>query len=219
MIDMVLCTMDKYNKFLSVLFHYDLFSDMWNRIEKAFYTVYDVDFAKLDRQAKSCFARRARVNKYVKHLASDYHYHSLVLLSLTFTDDVLASTSFDTRKKYVRDYCNRVFDDYCACVDYGKVHNREHYHAICVLPFVDITLKLRGSKAFIEFPDASLHWSYGFFSMRLIKDSVRSSRYAFKSAGYAFKNPNAKVFHKRGVVCFEPLIDDWFLLNDLSDDF
>lgn len=55
---------------------------------------------------------------------------SLWFTTLTFTDDTLASTSYDTRRDYVKRFCRAQSDHYIANVDYGKDNGREHFHAL-----------------------------------------------------------------------------------------
>lgn len=51
-------------------------------------------------------------------------------VTLTFKDDVLANTSRDTRKQYVRKYLKQLNVPYVANIDFGGKKGREHYHAL-----------------------------------------------------------------------------------------
>ena len=52
-------------------------------------------------------------------------------LTITFSDEVLATTTFETRRLYVRRFLKLVSPYfYVANVDYGSENGREHYHAI-----------------------------------------------------------------------------------------
>lgn len=53
-----------------------------------------------------------------------------VFVTLTFTDETLANTSFITRRKYVSRFLKLCSADYAANIDFGRTHNREHYHAV-----------------------------------------------------------------------------------------
>lgn len=53
-----------------------------------------------------------------------------VFLTLTFDDDVLNSTSEETRRRYVSRWLKSKSDYYIANIDYGSEKEREHYHAI-----------------------------------------------------------------------------------------
>ena len=53
-----------------------------------------------------------------------------VFLTLTFSDDVLATTSEQTRRRYVTRFLKKHCKQYIANIDYGTLNEREHYHAI-----------------------------------------------------------------------------------------
>ena len=55
---------------------------------------------------------------------------SCIFLTLTFRNDVLASTSEETRKRYVSRALKTMSDKYVANIDYGSKNEREHYHAV-----------------------------------------------------------------------------------------
>lgn len=67
--------------------------------------------------------------KRLKNRISSLLEQPCLFLTLTFTDEVLANTSKDTRRQYVRRYLQQ-FGSYVGNIDYGKEHDREHYHAI-----------------------------------------------------------------------------------------
>ena len=156
---------------------------------------------------------RLPVNRYIKGMSDTFE--ELYLVSLTFTDEVLANTSAQTRKDYVRKWLNDNTLDYFACVDYGKENAREHYHAICAfeLPLEPYKVKRR---TFYRLPSDNT-WQYGFSSLRKInssdKDRRKTAYYAFKASDYAFKNADkdssAKPFHKRGVT-------HWITIDDTT---
>lgn len=52
-----------------------------------------------------------------------------VFLTLTFTDEFLANTSPQTRRRYVCRFLSQ-YGDYVGNIDFGKKNKREHYHAI-----------------------------------------------------------------------------------------
>lgn len=56
-----------------------------------------------------------------------------LFLTFTFTDKVLASTTEDTRQRYVRYFMNTISNNYVANIDYGGKFGREHYHAVCIV--------------------------------------------------------------------------------------
>ena len=55
---------------------------------------------------------------------------SCIFLTLTFRDDVLKSTSQDTRKQYIKKALKTMSNKYVANIDYGSKNDREHYHAV-----------------------------------------------------------------------------------------
>lgn len=59
-----------------------------------------------------------------------------IFLTLTFRDDVLANTSEETRKKYIKRFLKEQCSCYIANIDYGSKNGREHYHAV-VIPIND----------------------------------------------------------------------------------
>ena len=52
-------------------------------------------------------------------------------LTITFSDETLATTTFETRRLYVKRFLKEVSPSfYVANLDYGSENGREHYHAI-----------------------------------------------------------------------------------------
>lgn len=107
--------------------------------------------------------------------------------TLTFTDDVLSSTSYDTRRRYVKRFLKANCSDYIANCDYGKENGREHYHCI-INPFcID-----------------SCIWSYGFFYFEPIRNSdtdfKRVASYIAKLTNHCIKEStkNTKIIYSRG---------------------
>lgn len=68
-----------------------------------------------------------------------------LFLTLTFTNQVLESTSKETRRKYVARYLKQFSDKYVANIDYGKKKEREHYHAVIMCDMVKHDLWLYGA--------------------------------------------------------------------------
>ena len=63
-----------------------------------------------------------------------------LFLTLTFSSDTLAKTSFQTRRRYVARYLKSQSAFYIANVDFGATNGREHYHAVLVGRSVDYAL-------------------------------------------------------------------------------
>lgn len=60
-----------------------------------------------------------------------------LFVSLNFKDSVLASTSQETRRKYVRRFLKSQYDNYVANIDFGAMNGREHYHSVFGGSFVN----------------------------------------------------------------------------------
>lgn len=102
---------------------------------------------------------------------------SCSFLTLTFNDDVLNSTTEETRRRYVARFLKSISTDYVANIDWGKQNGREHYHA--VINGIDIDMS---------------NWDkYGFSDCRTIgrKDdectSSKISKYIYKLSNHATK--------------------------------
>ena len=96
-----------------------------------------------------------------------------VFATLTFTDDVLAKTSKETRRKYVTLYLKSQQAQYIANIDYGGKNGREHYHAV-VLGRLDPKL-----------------WEYGALNVKkIIKTSkpIKLAKYVNKLTNHAIKD-------------------------------
>lgn len=80
-----------------------------------------------------------RVNRLRNRIKKYLGLGQCIFVTLTFTDDVLKSTNFETRRKYVSRYLKSVCNQYVANVDYGvddRYTHREHYHALVVSDFI-----------------------------------------------------------------------------------
>lgn len=60
-----------------------------------------------------------------------------LFLTLTFTDSVLDKTQEHIRRKYVQRFLKEFTNDYVANIDYGRLNEREHYHAVVQADFID----------------------------------------------------------------------------------
>jgi len=80
------------------------------------------------------FQRSTRLYHRVESLIKE---NGGIFLTLTFTDEVLASTSSKTRRAYVCRYLKDLGARYVANIDFGGKKGREHYHAVVSLQNVD----------------------------------------------------------------------------------
>lgn len=99
-----------------------------------------------------------------------------VFLTLTFTDDVLNSTTDKTRRIYVARFLKAQNSrGYVANIDFGQRDNftkREHYHCLIVCDKVDLSL-----------------WTYGIINAEKVRKSNASalSKYINKFTSHAYK--------------------------------
>jgi hypothetical protein len=174
------------------------------------YPKFDVHSKDIVVEFEKSKARRKRIRKYIRSMFNGGK--PLYLVSLTF-GDCYDSTTTDTRRRYAREWLNACCFDYYACLDYGKLRSREHYHAIATFDF-DL---IQDDSGFYSVP-SDVAWSKGFSSFRLISSSstdvYSALNYAFKCSNYAFKSSDSvvKPFHKRKA----KNISDWSILDDDS---
>lgn len=76
----------------------------------------------------SLYHRNMRVRQKIQNIL--INYDKCYFLTLTFTDSILASTSEETRRRYVARWLKDNCIEYLANIDYGKEKGREHYHAV-----------------------------------------------------------------------------------------
>lgn len=127
-------------------------------------------YAEAVKAAASDFKRNNRLKARIHDFMSK---GTCIFVTLTFRDSVLGSTSFDTRKQYVRKYLKNCSQYYVANVDYGGLHDREHYHGIVVCENVDMA-----------------GWKYGYAYCERIKETsnrLRLAKYISKLANHAVK--------------------------------
>ena len=111
-------------------------------------------------------------------------YDKSFFITLTFKDNVLNSTSEETRKRYVTRYLKQ-YNCYVANVDYGEKNGREHYHAV---------VGLRG-----DVDKINEYWEkkYGFVCVEPINvkqenNDVKLAKYVAKLSNHAIKETNKR---------------------------
>lgn len=99
----------------------------------------------------------------------------VAFITLTFNDGALDHNSFDTRKNKVREVLNGCTRDYVANIDFGELHGREHYHAICC-GLNDEKLKAL--------------WKFGFFKIEPLREGTEGKiiEYIDKLCNHALKD-------------------------------
>lgn len=168
------------------------------------------------RYWRSVHQRRKRIRNYVREMVLTFP--RLMLCTLTF-NDVLMTTSEDSRKQYVSRYLNSVCADYFACIDFGGKLGREHYHAIIAADYPMQFVGKHKRRDCYDFKDESKRWSNGWSNFTYIDTDganvYKVLGYAMKSVNYAFKAADSgyKPFHKRCVYHCKTE-KDWSVITD-----
>lgn len=95
----------------------------------ALFAFYD-DKMDLDKSLKDYDKYKHKTFRVRRKILKMMVLGSCSFLTLTFTDDVLNSTSEETRRRYVSRFLKSISTDYVANIDWGKQNGREHYHAV-----------------------------------------------------------------------------------------
>lgn len=96
-----------------------------------------------------------------------------IFMTLTFTDDVLAKTSADTRRRYVSRFLNTFGVPYVANLDFGAKNGREHYHGVLQMETIN-----------------PLEWKFGALNVKKIRsseDNIALAKYVSKLTNHAVK--------------------------------
>ena len=111
-------------------------------------------------------------------------------LTFTFSDKTLAKTTKTTRLRYIKTFLNQQATDYILNCDYGKLNEREHYHAVILSRYKIIIF------------DA---YKNGFIKARKLHDTIenqyneRTQPTAERLTNHAFKETtrNSKIIYSR----------------------
>ena len=142
-----------------------------------------------------------QVNRWKRNKRIRQHLEAIVskpalFLTLTFTDEVLTSTTQATRRRYVSRLLGAFKVPYIANIDFGdskdyiddkgnarKGTNREHYHAVIQLSKID-----------------HKKWSYGNMDFKRVYNTndLRMARYLTKLQYHAIKSPKRLIYPKLG---------------------
>lgn len=104
-----------------------------------------------------------------------------IFLTLTFKPEILASTSQETRRRYVTRLLKRYCSKYVANIDFGSKNGREHYHGIveCKKENAELLKKAWGNKC-------------GFADFRKVgskeDDLTKTTKYINKLGAHCFKD-------------------------------
>lgn len=100
----------------------------------------DEYYTKVWREAEKInLAFYARVKRLKDRIYNMLCEGTCYFVTLTFTDEVLAKTSAQTRRKYVTLFLKNTSHTYCANIDFGSENGREHYHAVILADTIDMT--------------------------------------------------------------------------------
>lgn len=128
----------------------------------------------VDEARKINHAYNKRTQRLKERIRSYLEKGQCIWLTLTFSEEVLNSTTLETRRKHVQRYLKSQSDYYLANIDFGKNTEREHYHAIVVSDFINKS-----------------EWIYGFTWTERIKNHVDSekklAKYTSKLTNHAIK--------------------------------
>ena len=149
------------------------------------------------KHMKALQVNRWKRNKRIREHLEDIISKPSLFLTLTFTDEVLASTSQLTRRRYVSRLLGGFKVPYIANIDFGdsqdyiddkgnarKGTNREHYHAVIQLSRID-----------------NKKWLYGSIDFKRVYNSndERMARYLTKLQYHAIKSPKRLIYPKLAV--------------------
>lgn len=95
----------------------------------------DLEILRVSKNLNNSYYKRTRTIKSKIEKMFQCKSRELVFLTMTFTDNDLQRTSAPTRREYIQDFLNKNTDYYIANIDFGKKREREHFHAIALLPF------------------------------------------------------------------------------------
>lgn len=134
---------------------------------------------------------RMRKERLKRAISEMFNLGTNIFVTLTFRDDVLDSTSEETRRRYVTRALKKMSSVYVANIDYGETTEREHYHAIVVSDKIDFTL-----------------WDYGFiFAEKCTLTDASSAAlagYVDKFVNHALKEGT----RRRNVIYSKPVPTD-----------
>lgn len=116
----------------------------------------------------------SRVRRLKKKIAKMLENGNCIFLTFTFTDEVLANTTADTRRQKVRRFLSQYNFEYVANIDFGAKNGREHYHALIQTDKVDYN-----------------SYDYGALNgekVRSTNDFVKLAKYISKLTNHAIKD-------------------------------
>lgn len=104
--------------------------EMRSLIKKTLQDLDDVDLLDCEKMRTSEKRKKRTARRRIENIVLCRDYPYKLFLTFTFDNDILASTSQDTRHRYVRRWLSQNCIDYVANIDFGSQNDREHYHAV-----------------------------------------------------------------------------------------
>lgn len=167
-------------RFIESYYHDDdsLIDDIDDR-HRQFINTYGLEvYNTCVRLNNNLFKRKFRVKE---RITAMLNHGTCLFMTFTFSQDTLASTTYDKRRRYVREWLKSNSDYYLANIDFGKTTGREHYHAVILCDYVDV-------KSF----------KYGFIWAQRIVDNSKSidciSSYVPKLVNHSLKESTGRLF-------------------------
>ena len=177
----------------------------------------ETEISNAQRELKNYYKRVVRLRSRVKRLLT---YSEPVFATFTFTDEVLQSTSPDTRRQYVRRFLNDNSTEYVANIDFGEKKHREHYHAVVSnrlppWPFGSCKyLPVETSKTVTVTPKRYAHLSEAEANRLLdLEAEKRLSKYVAKLTNHAIKETadSSRLIYSRSTSPdYEPTSEDLY---------
>lgn len=132
--------------------------------------MYGQDWKIAGQINKNAYRRKAKVQNKIK---KSIEGKKAVFITFTFRDDVMDTTSEQTRRRYIARCLKEASSRYVANIDFGTSTEREHYHAVVETEHFDMAL-----------------WPYGFAYCKRIraKSEVAIAKYISKLSNHAIKN-------------------------------
>ena len=159
----------------------------WLRREDVAFDLIQVELFGFDletqQQANKLIKARREKARRVRKRIDDIMKNDALFLTFTFTDEILASTTFEKRKRYIKDWLGKLNCPYVANLDYGKKNGREHYHAVVGISSVDFDTYTFGNL-------------YG-EKIRVGSNSIALSRYIVKLTAHCLKDTARTIIYSR----------------------
>lgn len=145
----------------------------------SFVDCYSIDMFNLaDKINNNFYKRKSRLrNRITKMLENG----NCLFITFTFNDIILNTTTYDIRRRYVREFLKSYSDYYIANIDFGEKKGREHYHAILLADKVN-----------------HKSWRYGSINFKKVKTDKKSieavTLYVNKMSSHALKKTTGNNF-------------------------